>query len=131
MTDIDVRKLTAAAMDAYKNSYAPYSDYGVGAALLTATGSIYQGCNVENASYGLSICAERNAIFAAVANGERDFMAMAIAATGECRPLPCGACRQVLSEFCGPEFPVFVVDGNGAAQRFTLAELIPHAFGSD
>ncbi len=131
MTEIETKKLVAAALDALKESYAPYSEYSVGAALLAESGEIYPGCNVENVSYGLSICAERNAVFAAVASGERRFAAIAIAAAGERKPFPCGACRQVLSEFCDADFPVFVVDAEGCAERFRLADLIPYAFGRD
>ena len=131
MSEMDIEKLVAAALDSLKRSYAPYSDYCVGAALLTESGAIYQGCNVENVSYGLSICAERNAVFAAVANGERCFKAMAIVACGEQEPFPCGACRQVLAEFCKPDFPIFIVDENEVAESFSLAELLPYAFGDD
>lgn len=119
---------TAAA--AAKNAHAPYSDFQVGAALLCADGTVFSGCNVENASYGLTNCAERTAVFSAVAAGHRDFVALAVVATGDTLPYPCGACRQVLNEFCSDEFPVYVAS-IGALENsttITLGELLPHSF---
>ncbi len=109
--------LTAIALAARKNAYAPYSGFRVGAALVTADGRIFTGCNVENASYSLTICAERNALFAAVATGVQELRKIAIvggrtdeeAAAIACTP--CGACLQVLSEFCPPDFPILLTDG--------------------
>lgn len=128
--DKTAHELIAAAIDVAKNAYAPYSKFHVGAALLTEDGQIITGCNVENASYGLTICAERNAIFAAVARNIRSFKAVAIVADGEVMPFPCGACRQVLSEFCAPETPVYIapVKRPGDIQSTTMGELLPHAF---
>ncbi len=122
--------LIDAAIAAAANAYAPYSNFHVGAALLTATDEIIAGCNVENASYGLTICAERNAIFAAVARNIRAFKAVAIVADGEAVPFPCGACRQVLSEFCKPETPVFIasIKDPGSVKETTMGELLPFAF---
>lgn len=97
--------LIAAARQARTHAYAPYSHYLVGAALLCADGQVYSGCNVENASYSLTICAERNAIFQAVADGQRDFVAMAV--IGNNHAIPCGACLQVMSEFA-PEMTVYI-----------------------
>ena len=97
-----MEELVQAAIEARKNAYAPYSDFSVGAAVLGASGKIYQGVNLENASYGLTICAERNAIACAVANGERNITAIAVAADTEQPILPCGACRQVMAEFTIP-----------------------------
>ena len=119
--------LTARARDAALRAYAPYSHFRVGAALQDAVGAVYVGCNVENASYGLTICAERNAIFAAVTAGAaRPFAALAVscidAAEGGCSP--CGACRQVIAEHLPPAAPVRV-DGLGL---FTPADLLPHSF---
>ena len=120
--------LIAAARLALENAHAPYSGYRVGAALLCADGTVYTGCNVENASYGLTNCAERTAVFTAVAEGHRQFQAIAIAASGEPAPYPCGACRQVLAEFCTEDFPVSVAVDDGY-ETITLGELLPHRFG--
>ncbi len=124
MTKEDLLKAAARARAA---AYAPYSGYLVGAALLAKDGGVYVGCNVENASYGLTICAERAAVFAAVAAGRREFSMLALSLGGG--GAPCGACRQVLSEFA-PELPVVVGDGDGAPFReFALNQLLPEAFG--
>lgn len=122
--------LVAAARDAAKNAHCPYSGYHVGAALLAADGRVFRGCNVENASYGLTLCAERNAITTAVAEGCRDFRALAIAGgTAEAPAFPCGACRQVMVEFCGPDFPVIVAALEGGEPKtIPLGELLPHSF---
>ncbi len=122
--------LIDAAVQAAQNAYAPHSGFKVGAALLCADGSVFTGCNVENSSYGLTNCAERTAVFAAVAGGHRDFRAMAVVADGEVPPFPCGACRQVLNEFCSGDFPVYVAQTSSAPQHdtVTLAELLPHGF---
>lgn len=122
--------LLAAAREAAKHAYSPYSHYAVGAALLAEDGIIYTGCNVENASYGLTNCAERLAVFKAVGDGRRNFKALVIAAgTADKIGTPCGACRQVLAEFCTPDMPVMCVplEGNGAI-TMTLGELLPHGF---
>lgn len=122
-------ELMQCARQAASLAYCPYSNYAVGAALLTSTGEIITGCNVENVSYGLTNCAERTAIFAAVAKGVRDFRALAIAGGRAQAAAPCGACRQVLSEFCKPCMPVFfgtLVGGEITAT--TLGALLPLAF---
>ena len=121
------QELITHAVQALKNAHAPYSNYRVGAALLCADGAVFTGCNVENSSYGLTNCAERTALFSAVAAGQTDFAAIAISAEGAPAPFPCGACRQVLSEFCGPGFPVYIQQPGGHAAT-TLGELLPHAF---
>ena len=126
---MDPNKLIFVARKAMEPAHAPYSNYKVGAALLCADGTVFKGCNVENASYGLSNCAERTAIFSAIAAGKREFTALAIVASQEPTPFPCGACRQVLSEFCGPDFPIFIAMGN-SYEATTLGELLPHSFGS-
>lgn len=118
--------LTAAAGAVRERAYAPYSHFRVGAALLAGDGTIYVGCNVENASYGLTICAERNAVAHAVAAGARSFVAIAIAT--ENGVPPCGACRQVLAEF-NPQLTVILLDGAGNQRIYSLAELLPVAFG--
>ena len=126
------KDLFVLAKDAMKNSYAPYSNYNVGAALLTKKGSIYKGCNVENASYSLTNCAERTALFSAVANGEKEFEAICIVGgkNGEITDyaMPCGVCRQALSEFCDADFKVFVGKNEDDIKEFTLGELLPCSF---
>lgn len=118
-------QLVRAAQAARERAYAPYSRFPVGAAVMLSDGSIVQGCNVENASYGLSVCAERVALWSAIARGRRDFIAMALAvASGT----PCGACRQVLSELCPPDMPVWIVTDDGEVRQFTVAQLLPAAF---
>ena len=123
-------QLIQAAIDAQIHAHAPYSNYHVGAALLCEDGSIIYGCNVENASYGLTNCAERTAVFSAIAQGQRNFTALAISASGEATPFPCGACRQVLVEFCAPDFPVYIISQNDPehVQCIPLGELLPHSF---
>ncbi len=129
------RDLLAAAETARQNAYVPYSRFAVGAALLCADGSVVSGCNVENAAYPLTNCAERTAIFAAVAAGKRDFSALAIVGGTAGKPAdtfcpPCGACRQVLREFCGNDFPVYLKDGDKIVCR-TLSQLLPDSFGPE
>lgn len=123
-------KLLRAAAQVSKNAHAPYSNFQVGAALLTATGAIISGCNVENASYGLTICAERNAIFHAIATKRRKLKAVAIVASGKQMPYPCGACRQVLSEFGKKDMIVLVAPRDNLAgyEEHTLGELLPCSF---
>lgn len=127
--------LCAAAIQAMGKAYAPYSGYKVGAALLTADGKVYTGCNIENASYTPTVCAERTAIFKAVSEGDRDFAMIAIcggkdgAITGAFPP--CGVCRQVLAEFCGKDMPVLMVSGESSYTECTLGELLPYAFGTE
>lgn len=108
-------ELVQKATDAMKNAYAPYSNFMVGAALLTKNGKVYTGCNVENSSYGVTNCAERTALFGAIADGEREFCAIAIVGgkNGEITDfcLPCGVCRQALSEFCGEDFKIYLYNG--------------------
>jgi cytidine deaminase len=123
------RDLLSAATEALSNAHAPYSGYRVGAAVLCESGTIIAGANVENASYGLTLCAERVAVASAVAAGQRDLCAIAIAA-GPGAPLPCGACLQVLAEFLPPDAPVLVlsVDDGGPPECYTLIDLLPHPF---
>ena len=123
------RELIDLASEARKRAYAPYSDFLVGAALLCADGSVYVGCNVENASFTPTCCAERVAIFSAVADGKRDFSAIAVvggkageSADGHC--MPCGVCRQVMSEFSDGSIDVVFADGSA----LKLSELLPHTF---
>lgn len=118
--------LLALAREAMKRSYSPYSHYPVGAALLCADGRIFQGCNIENASFGLTNCAERTAMFKAISEGATEFTAIAIASRGSA-PWPCGACRQVLNEFA-PGIRVLVT-WDGGQDEMSLNELLPHGFG--
>ena len=118
--------LLALACKAMERSYSPYSHYAVGAALLCADGRVFQGCNIENASFGLTNCAERTAMFKAISEGAEEFTTIAIAASGSA-PWPCGACRQVLNEFA-PGIRVIVTwDGN--VDEMSLDQLLPHGFG--
>ena len=124
------RRLIAAAVRAARKSYSPYSRFPVGAAILTAGGKIYAGCNVENASYGLTMCAERVAVAKAVSDGKRKFKALAVVGgKGKAVP-PCGACLQVLSEFCGSDFPIFLSPLNkpGKVETVPLGALLPLTF---
>ncbi len=122
----EIERLIEKAKDATKHSYAPYSNFHVGAAILTKDNKIYTGTNIENASYGLTICAERVALFKAVSNGEREFKAIAIYAKGE-MPYPCGACRQVLAEFNKGDMEVIITNGE-KIEKYTLRELLPKTF---
>jgi cytidine deaminase len=122
------KDLLAAARKARGRAYAPYSEFPVGAAVLGANGRIYSGCNVENASLGLTCCAERSAIFAMVAAGEREVReVLVVGDTAEALP-PCGACRQVMAEFAQPSAVVHMCDRTGAGRSVTVAELLPHVF---
>ena len=114
------------AREALKNAYIPYSHYGVGACILSCDGRAFSGCNVENASYGLTICAERNALTTAITQGARHFSRIAIVSNGA-MPWPCGACRQVLNEF-SPDMVVVVEDGSGKRDSAILRDLLPHGF---
>lgn len=124
-------ELAICAQQAMQKAYAPYSHFFVGAALLTASGRVYTGANIENASYGASICAERSAFAKAVSDGEREFVGIAICGgsqgkiTKAC--LPCGICRQVMSEFCDSHFEVILVEEKGL-KIYSLGELFPEAF---
>lgn len=120
--------LIAAAVEARKQAYAPYSHYAVGAALLAENGRFYTGCNVENASYGLTICAERTAVVKMVSEGVRQIEAIVVCT--ENAGSPCGACRQVLAEFAG-DVPVWLVDAQGNGRETTLYTLLPDHFGPE
>ncbi|MBQ7379158.1 MAG: cytidine deaminase [Clostridia bacterium] len=129
-------KLVEMAIEARKSAYAPYSGYRVGAALLGKSGKVYLGCNIENASYTPTVCAERVAVFKAVSEGEKEFEAIAVCGGNkdeiEGGFPPCGVCRQVLREFCDPDdFKVYMIDKGGAYKTVTLAELLPYGFGPD
>jgi len=121
-------ELYTVALKATKFSYAPYSKFKVGAALMVSNGEIYTGCNVENASYGGTICAERTAVVKAVSDGHTEFKKIAIAESNEGDCTPCGFCRQVLSEFSKDGSLIVVCKINGALQEIPLKELLPHSF---
>lgn len=127
-----IRELLALALKQREFSYAPYSGFRVGAALLAGNGRIYTGCNIENAAYGPSNCAERTAIFKAVSEGVKDFRAICIAGGGDegvtkvCPP--CGVCRQVMLEFCKEDFLIILAAGEEAYELHTLGELVPMGF---
>ena len=120
------------AIEAMERAYAPYSRYTVGAALLGKSGKVYLGCNVENVAYSPTICAERTAVVKAVSEGERQFAMLAVVGGkhGEIVGAfpPCGVCRQVLSEFCEPDFPVLLVTGADSFEKTTLGALLPYSF---
>ena len=127
-------KLISLAKEAMNRAYVPYSGYRVGAALLCADGSVYQGCNIENAAYGPTNCAERTAFFKAVYDGHRAFTAIAVCGgkdgniTGPFPP--CGVCRQVMREFCEDDFLIYIVGSGDSYEVMTLAELLPHSFSA-
>ena len=127
-------KLISMAVEAMGKAYAPYSGFRVGAALLCSDGTVYTGCNIENAAYSPTNCAERTAIFKAVSEGRRDFTAIAVCGgkngiiTNLCTP--CGVCRQVLREFCKDDFPVYLAHKDGF-KALTLGDLLPYSFGED
>jgi len=126
---IDWNSLVAAAREVREHAYAPYSNYRVGAAILGGAGRVYTGCNVENVSYGLTICAERSAISAMIADGERIIRAIAIVTDGPVRVSPCGACRQVLTEFA-EDLPIHLASAQAGvmARTTSLAKLLAEPF---
>lgn len=126
MTELEIQKLMDCAIKARENAYSPYSHFAVGAALLCEDGTLYEGCNIENASYGLTNCAERTAIFKAVSEGHIKFKALAVVADTEGPCAPCGACRQVMAEFKIP----LIIMGNlmGNIKIVTIEELLPLVF---
>lgn len=124
------QELRQKAEEAYASAYAPYSQYTVGAAVLWDSGRITSGANVENASYGLSVCAERNAVCQGIGLGERKIEAIAIAVPGERMPTPCGACRQVIREFTA-DCRVFLINGAGDSLETSLKTLLPESFGPE
>ena len=130
MTDT-IEKLLTAAQEAKANAYAPYSHFHVGAALLTDSGKIFSGCNVENTSYGLTICAERNAIFQMISAGERRIAEILVIGDTEQFLSPCGACRQVIAEFSSNDTPVYLCNKQGQWKKSTVAELLPYTFFLD
>lgn len=128
-----IQELIQSALAAREQAYAPYSHFAVGAALLTENGKIYTGCNIENAAFGPGNCAERTAFFKAVSEGERTFLAIAIVG-GDCSEAPqkivypCGVCRQVMVEFCRPEFKIYCAKSETEYETYGLKDLMPHSF---
>lgn len=124
----DKSKWVELAKASYAKAYVPYSNFPVGACLITTSGKVYTGVNIENASYGLTNCAERTAIFKAVSEGNLDFQHLVVAGETDQPISPCGACRQVLVEFCEPGMPVTLVSKTGELKETTIAELLPYSF---
>ncbi len=121
-------------LESYKamiNSYSPYSKFKVGAAVLGSNNKIYKGCNIENASFGATNCAERTAIFSCIADGNRSIKKIAIASSAFDITMPCGICRQVMQEFANKDFTVLLTDSDGIIKTYTLMELLPYSFTSD
>lgn len=128
MNDTRLKELIEAARSARQRAYAPYSGFQVGAAVETADGMIYSGCNVENSSYGLTICAERTALAKAVSDGERRFSRIVVIADTRIPVPPCGACRQVIFELCGKDVQVVMANLDGQALTMSISELLPLPF---
>jgi len=126
--DKEIKQLLEEAKKARLNAYAPYSEFNVGAALLSENGNVYSGCNVENASYGLTVCAERNAVFEMAKNGDRNIDKLVIISDSEDYISPCGACRQVIAEFSEDKTEVYMFNKSGDYKVVTVKELIPLVF---
>ena len=127
----DQKILVEKAIQAKSKAIPTYSHFHVGAALITKEGKIIQGANIENASYGLTMCAERTAVFTALIEGERKFDAIAIAGDSDDYITPCGACRQILMEFCGKNLDVIMINKNGDSKTLKMNELLPFSFGKE
>jgi len=128
---VNIEQLIEEAKQARDKAYVPYSKFGVGAALLTNDGKVYQGCNIENAAYSMCNCAERTALFKAYSEGDRDFQMMAVVADTDRPCSPCGACRQVISELCPSDMKVILTNLKGDVKELTVAELLPGAFSPE
>ncbi|HSP23010.1 MAG TPA: cytidine deaminase [Planococcus sp. (in: firmicutes)] len=128
---MEKEQLIKEAITAREQAYVPYSKFKVGAALITKSGKVYHGCNIENAAYSMTNCAERTAMFKAVSEGDKDFAAIAIVADTKGPVSPCGACRQVIAEFCAPDMPVFLTNLQGDVQETTVNALLPGAFSTE
>ncbi|KGR90690.1 cytidine deaminase [Ureibacillus massiliensis 4400831 = CIP 108448 = CCUG 49529] len=128
---VDMNTLIEQSKIAREKAYVPYSKFAVGAALLAEDGKVYLGCNIENAGYSMTNCAERTAFFKAVSEGVTKFKAIAVVADTDGPCAPCGACRQVMSEFCDANMPVYLTNLKGDTQQTTVGELIPFAFSPE
>lgn len=128
---MEKQQLIKEAITARDQAYVPYSKFKVGAALITKSGKVYHGCNIENAAYSMTNCAERTAMFKAVSEGDKDFAAIAVVADTKGAVSPCGACRQVIAEFCAPDMPVYLTNLQGDVQETTVSALLPGAFSTE
>ncbi|MGJ7912174.1 cytidine deaminase [Neobacillus sp. LXY-1] len=128
---VTIEQLIEEAKKAREKAYVPYSKFGVGAALLTTDGTLYHGCNIENAAYSMCNCAERTALFSAYSRGDRNFKMMAVVADTERPCSPCGACRQVISELCPRDMKVILTNLKGDIQEITVEDLLPGAFSPE
>jgi len=128
---MDTNHLIEESKKAREKAYVPYSKFQVGAALLTEDGEIFHGCNIENAGYSMTNCAERTAMFKAVSEGHRKFAAIAVTADTEGPVSPCGACRQVMAEFCSKDMPVYLTNLKGDVLETTVGELLPGSFSAE
>ena len=126
--DLEIKNLLMRANDARERAYTPYSNFNVGACLKGASGAYYMGCNIENSSYGATNCAERTALFNAIYEGEREFEALAIVSDSSKFTVPCGICRQALSEFCSDDMPVICCNNSGKYKVLSFGELLPYSF---
>jgi cytidine deaminase len=125
---VNIEHLIEEAKRAREKAYAPYSKFGVGAALLTKDGKVYHGCNIENAAYSMCNCAERTALFKAYSEGDKDFQMLAVVADTDRPCSPCGACRQVISELCSKDMPIILTNLKGDILEITVENLLPGAF---
>jgi cytidine deaminase len=128
---LNIENLIEESKKAREKAYVPYSKFGVGAAILTTDGKVYQGCNIENAAYSMCNCAERTALFKAYSEGDRDFAMLAVVADTDRPCSPCGACRQVISELCPQDMKVVLTNLKGDILELTVAELLPGAFSPE
>lgn len=129
--DVEIKNLINLANDAKQRAYAPYSNLQSGSCIKGASGAYYLGCNVENASFSATICAERMAIYKAISEAERTFDVMSIISSSDEPALPCGTCLQVLSELCDPDMPIICANQTGKYQIYFVGDLLPHAFSSE
>lgn len=128
---MNIEHLISEAKEARNMAYTPYSRFNVGAALLTKDGKVYKGCNIENASYSMTNCAERTALFKAISEGDKDFVAIAVIADTKRPVSPCGACRQVISELCPKDMKVILTNLQGDIQEINVEDLLPGAFSAE
>jgi cytidine deaminase len=128
---VNIEQLIEEAKKAREKAYVPYSEFGVGAALLTTDGKVYHGCNIENAAYSMCNCAERTALFKAYSEGDRNFQLLAVVADTDRPCSPCGACRQVISELCSKDMKVVLTNLKGDIQEITVEDLLPGAFSPE
>lgn len=128
---LDLEQLITEAKLAREKAYTPYSKFPVGSAVLTKNGKVYHGCNIENASYGVTNCAERTALFKAISEGDTEFQMLAVIADTQGPVTPCGACRQVIAEFCAKDMKIILANFQGDMRTVTVAELLPLAFTAE